>query len=72
MNKEKYNIYSEYLKDKYGQKVYKLPINLPLTCPNRDGNLSVGGCTFCGEEGGSFENLENTISVKEQLEKNMI
>ncbi len=71
LRKKTYNTYSDYLKNKYGQKVYKLPLNLPLTCPNRDGNLSIGGCTFCGEEGGSFENLKNTISVKEQLEKNM-
>lgn len=65
-----YNTYSQYLVDKYGEKVYKLPINLPLTCPNRDGTLSVGGCTFCGEEGGSFENQPNFLSVKEQLSKN--
>lgn len=62
-----YNTYSNYLKNKYGEKVYKLPINLPLTCPNRDGTLSVGGCTFCGEEGGSFENLSNTLTVTEQI-----
>lgn len=66
-----YNTYANYLKDKYGEKVYKLPINLPLTCPNRDGTLSVGGCTFCGEEGGSFENLSNSYKVKEQITKNM-
>lgn len=66
-----YNTYGNYLKKKYGEKVYKLPINLPLTCPNRDGTLSVGGCTFCGEEGGSFENLSNCLTVKEQISKNM-
>ena len=34
-----YYKYSDYLKEKYGEKVYKLPINLPITCPNRlDGN----------------------------------
>lgn len=66
-----YNTYANYLKDKYGEKVYKLPINLPLTCPNRDGTLSIGGCTFCGEEGGSFENLPNSFKVKEQITKNM-
>lgn len=65
-----YNTYGKYLKEKYGEKVYKLPVKLPLTCPNRDGNISVGGCTFCGEEGGSFENLSDRESVKEQLEKN--
>jgi len=66
-----YNIYSDYLKDRFGEKVYKLPINLPLSCPNRDGFLSRGGCTFCGEEGGSFENLSNVLSVKEQISKNI-
>lgn len=66
-----YKTYSSYLQDHYGEKVYKLPINLPLTCPNRDGCLSKGGCTFCGEEGGSFENLSNQMSVKEQIKKNM-
>ena len=70
MDIEVYNVYSKYLKEKFEEKVYKLPISLPLTCPNRDGCVGVGGCIFCGEEGGSFENLPNTLSVKEQVEKN--
>lgn len=41
-----YLSYSEYLKDNYGEKVYKLPVKLNLTCPNRDNNISVGGCIF--------------------------
>lgn len=65
-----YNAYSNYLKEKFGEKVYKLPISLSLTCPNRDGKLSTGGCIYCGEEGGSFENLPSTYSVREQIEKN--
>lgn len=65
-----YNIYSKYLKDRFGEKTYKLPIKLPLTCPNRDGCVGTGGCIYCGEEGGSFENLSDTLSVKEQVEKN--
>lgn len=65
-----YNVYSRYLKERFGEKVYKLPINLPLTCPNRDGCIGTGGCIFCGEEGGSFENLPNTLTVKEQIDKN--
>lgn len=68
---ELYNEYSKYLKNKYGEKVYKLPINLPVTCPNRDGSLGVGGCTYCSEIGAGFEMLENTLSVREQLNKNM-
>lgn len=66
-----YNEYSKYLRDKYKCKVYKLPINLPISCPNRDGNISFGGCTFCGESGTGYESLENKLSVKEQLTKNM-
>lgn len=65
-----YKTYSSYLKEKFGEKVYKLPISLPLTCPNRDGSVGENGCIFCGEEGGSFENLASSISVKGQLEKN--
>ncbi len=67
---EVYNTYSSYLKDKFGEKVYKLPISLPLTCPNRDGTLGINGCIFCGEEGGSFENLSSSMSIKEQLNEN--
>lgn len=65
-----YNTYSNYLKNRFGTKVYKLPISLPLTCPNRDGCLGHLGCIFCGDEGGSFENLPNSLEVKEQITKN--
>lgn len=51
--------------------MYKIPINLPVTCPNRDGTLGKNGCDFCAEEGAGFENLASEISVKEQLEKNI-
>ena len=66
-----YYAYSVYMKNKYGAKVYKLPIKLNnITCPNRDGKLGYGGCIFCGESGGSFENVSSIKSVKEQLEIN--
>ena len=66
-----YRRYSTYLQEKYGERVYKLPINLPVTCPNRDGTLGYGGCTFCGEMGAGFENLPDHYKVKEQIDKNM-
>lgn len=65
MNEKKiYNKFSDYLKEKYGEKVYKLPVNLPITCPNR---LTGSGCSFCAEAGTGFEALSSAISVKEQL-----
>jgi hypothetical protein len=66
-----FNEYSRYLKEKYSCKVYKLPVNLPVTCPNRDGNLSIGGCAYCGEIGTGFEMHSCSMSVSEQLTKNM-
>lgn len=39
----RYKAYSDYLKQRYGEKVYKLPISLPVTCPNRDGTCGVNG-----------------------------
>ncbi len=66
-----YYKYSEYLKNKYNVKVYKLPVNLPVSCPNRDGRISSGGCTYCGEEGAGFECLSGSLPVKNQLETNM-
>ncbi len=66
-----YRAYSSYLKEKYRTKVYKLPVNLPVTCPNRDGRLGIGGCTFCGEIGAGFENLSNCLPVPTQLKQNM-
>ncbi|MCX7710102.1 MAG: TIGR01212 family radical SAM protein [Clostridia bacterium] len=65
-----YNKFSDYLKMKYGTKVYKLPVNIPVTCPNRDGKVSRNGCIFCGEEGAGFENLPNSLSVSEQIRQN--
>ena len=66
-NSRLYFAYSDYLKNKYGEKVYKLPVNLPVSCPNRlKGNR---GCSFCADCGTGFEAMEQTVSVTEQLTK---
>lgn len=65
-----YNNYSEYLRNLYGGKVYKLPIAIPVTCPNRDGSIDTRGCTFCGEIGAGYENLPAEMGIVEQIEKN--
>ena len=62
-----YRTYSQYLIEKYGEKVYKLPIKLPITCPNRDGKLGTGGCTFCAGGGTVFENLPYYGTVEQQI-----
>jgi radical SAM protein (TIGR01212 family) len=61
---ERYRSYSGYLKEKYGEKVYKLPVNLPVSCPNR---MEGQGCSFCSEIGTGFEAAPAGIPVEEQL-----
>ena len=68
---KRYRAISAFLKEKYGEKVYKLPVALPLTCPNRDGSAGVWGCVFCGEIGAGYENLPASMTVQEQLVKNI-
>ncbi len=65
-----YRNFSDFLKQRYGEKVYKLPIALPVTCPNRDGCVGWDGCTFCGEIGAGYENLPAEMSVTEQIALN--
>jgi radical SAM protein (TIGR01212 family) len=56
-----------YLKETFGEKVYKLSLALATTCPNRDGTLGYGGCIFCGEKGaGEFAAGPNN-SVADQI-----
>ncbi|GAB6157147.1 TIGR01212 family radical SAM protein [Desulfotomaculum varum] len=66
----RYRRYSDHLMEKFGEKVYKLPVNLPGTCPNRDGTVGRGGCIFCDEDGAGFECLPNTMSIKQQVQTN--
>lgn len=71
MDLEKYyRVYSNYLRDEYGQKVYKLPLNIPCTCPNRDGSKDTKGCIFCGASGSGYELLSEENSITSQLEQN--
>lgn len=42
---------NEYCRQTFGEKVYRLSLNGGMSCPNRDGTLSYGGCSFCSEGG---------------------
>lgn len=66
----RYRKYSDYLVHKYGEKVYKIPVNIPCTCPNRDGKLGNSGCIFCGEKGAGFEARDSVMPIKDQIRMN--
>ena len=74
---KRYHTYNYYLKKRFGKKVMKIPLNVDLGCPNRDGTKGVGGCKFCsahlsGEFAGDpcddihtqFENIKTMMNNK--------
>ncbi len=62
---------SDHLKQQYGQKIYKLSLSAGCTCPNRDGTLGTGGCSFCSA-GGSGEFAQPVVdeaSIDAQIDR---
>lgn len=58
---------NRYLRDTFGEKVYKLALDGGFTCPNRDGTLDTRGCIFCSGAGsGEFAECRS-LSVTEQI-----
>lgn len=67
---ERYKHLNTYLKEKFGERTLKIPVDGGFTCPNRDGKVGYGGCIFCTERG-SGEHLKTKpiqIQIKEHLE----
>lgn len=63
-----YYSFNQYLRNKFGCKVYKISINGGFTCPNRDGTIDTRGCIFCSA-GGSGDFAESPfLSITQQIE----
>lgn len=63
----RYYSLNEYLKRTFGEKVYKLALNIGCTCPNRDGTLDTRGCVFCHNGSSHFAEIGDDINI--QIEK---
>ncbi len=48
---KRYYSWNQHLKEQFGTKVFKVPLDAGFNCPNRDGSVAHGGCTFCSERG---------------------
>ena len=58
---------NNYVRRIFGTKVYKLSLSAATTCPNRDGKVGTGGCTFCSGDGsGSFAACAS-LPISEQI-----
>ncbi len=65
---ERYFSLNKYFQQKLGFKVAKISLDAGLTCPNRDGTLSLGGCIFCDGKGSGSGAGHAGLSLVEQLE----
>jgi uncharacterized protein len=63
----RYNAYGAYLKQRFGCRVYKVIVDGGFTCPNRDGTVAVGGCTYCNNESFRPEAVRRLLPIGEQV-----
>ena len=57
-----------YIRDTFGEKLYKISLNAGTTCPNRDGKAGTGGCIFCSASGSGDFSEDAVMSIDEQIE----
>jgi radical SAM protein (TIGR01212 family) len=65
----RFNSYSRYFRELVGERVQKVTINAGFTCPNRDGSVGVGGCTFCNNEAFTPSYCKPSKTVTQQIEE---
>lgn len=64
-----YNSYAAYFRRHFGERVQKVAINAGFTCPNRDGKVGFGGCTFCNNEAFTPSYCQAAKSISQQIEE---
>ncbi len=66
---KRYYTYDYFMRQKFGRKCAKLPIDGGFTCPNRDGTCGTGGCTYCSARGSGDFCADRSLPVRAQLEQ---
>lgn len=66
---KRYYTWNRYLRDEFGQKVYKVALDAGFDCPNRDGTVAFGGCTFCSAAGSGDFAGDRVDPIPVQFEK---
>ena len=65
--RKRYNDLNTYFQSLFGCRVQKITIDAGLTCPNRDGTTSTGGCIYCNARGSGSGAFDRGLSVTDQL-----
>ena len=63
----RFNAYSNYFKKEFGERVQKVAVNAGFLCPNRDGNISYGGCTYCNNDAFNPSYCQQDKPIKQQI-----
>lgn len=66
MEDRSYRSFSEYLREKFGERVYRVSLDAGFSCPNRDGKLGTEGCAYCCEQG-SWGGTGKRLSLEDQV-----
>ncbi|MGT2744214.1 TIGR01212 family radical SAM protein [Streptococcus phocae subsp. phocae] len=67
--KKRYQTLNEYYRQLFGEKIFKVPIDAGFDCPNRDGTVAHGGCTFCTVSGSGDAIVAPDAPIREQFYK---
>ena len=65
----RYHSYNHYLKNKFGFRVQRVSLDAGFTCPNVDGTVAIGGCTFCDNRSFSPSRRVRRLQLQKQLEE---
>lgn len=65
----RFNAYVNYLKKRFGHRVQKVAIDAGFTCPNRDGTVGRGGCSYCNNNAFNPSYCDATVSIEKQIRK---
>jgi len=68
-HEQRYNSYNEYFKREFGERVQKVSVDAGFTCPNRDGTLGRGGCTYCNNNAFNPSYCNPAKSISKQIEE---
>ena len=67
--KKRYNTLNDYYREIFGEKIFKVPIDAGFDCPNRDGTVAHGGCTFCTVSGSGDAIVAPDATIRDQFYK---
>lgn len=65
----RFNSYNNYFTKQFGSRVQKISIDAGFSCPNRDGKISTGGCTFCSNDAFNPSYCKPEKSIRQQIEE---